>query len=154
MPMCHGIVLDESSDAQPHTLLQTTLSSYVKKDFPNMTTGEMEEGDVQGSFSVAASSTRAAETGESKLVWYASPAIINDQWDYYVGGTNSALFMASVNWMCEKTTSLSILAKQMQIEPLVVPEASVNMWTIILIVAVPVAFLGSGFYVWFRRRRR
>lgn len=154
LPNAHGIVLTGEGDASASSLLKTTTSSYVKKAGQNITTYEKEEGDTDGPFCAAASATLAADNGESKLVWYATPAIVSDQWDYYVNGGNSELFMASVNWMCEKAVSLSILAKTMQVQSLVVPASARSVWSTVMTILLPIAILGGGFYVWLRRRRR
>lgn len=150
----HGIVLTGEGSAQASPLLSTTTASYVKKAGQNLTTYEKEDGDVEGSFAVAASSTLAVSGGESKFVWFSSPAIISDQWDYYVNGGNSEIFLASVNWMCDKAVSLSILAKTMQVQALVIPEGATVLWSAVLTLVIPLAVLGGGFYVWLRRRRK
>jgi len=62
--------------------------------------------------------------------------------------------MSCVNWMSENKTSLSILAKQLQVEALTVPEADAAIWSIVVIFAIPLAIIGCGFAVWFRRRKR
>ncbi len=148
VPNAHGIKLTGTGDAAASSLLKTTTASYVKKDWENSTTYEMEEGDVEGPFSVAASAT----LGEGKFVWYSSPNVINDSAD--ATGGNSALFMASVNWMCDKQVAVSITAKLMQVQPLVVPAGAAGLWGIVLTLVLPVGVLAAGFVVWFRRRRR
>ena len=150
LPYAHGIVLTNTGDASASSLLKTTTASIVKKAGENITTYEKEDGDVEGSFSVAAYAT----LGESKLVWYSSPHILNDSMDYYVNGGNSTMFMTSVNWMCEKEVSVSITAKLLQVESLVIPAAAAGTWAIVLTVILPVAVLAGGFVIWFRRRRR
>ncbi len=150
LPHAHGIVLTNTGDASAASLLKTTTASFVKKAGENLTTYEMEEGDVEGSFSVSAYAT----LGESKFVWYSSPHIINDSMDYYVNGGNSTLFMASVNWMCEKAVSVSITAKLLQVQALVVPAGAAGMWATVLTLILPVGVLAAGFVIWFRRRRR
>jgi len=150
LPNAHGIVLTGEGSAQASTLLSTSSAAFVKKAGANITTYEKEAGDVDGPFSVAASATM----GESKLVWFASPAIVSDQWDYYVSGGNSEVFMASVNWMCEKAVSLSILAKAMQVQSLVIPAGTSAFWSALITVILPLAILGGGFWIWMRRRRK
>ncbi len=150
MPNAHGIVLTGEGGAKADALLKTTTSSFVKKAGANISTYEKEEGDVEGSFAVAAH----AELGDGKFVWYATPYILNDEMDYYVNGGNSTLFMSSVNWMCEKAVAVSIMAKTMQVQALVVPEGASAMWSILLIGVLPLAILGGGFAVWYTRRRR
>ncbi len=149
-PNAHGIVLTGEGEADAAALLKTTTSSFVKKAGANLTTYEKEDGDAEGSFAVAAH----AQLGEGKFVWYASPYITDDEMDYYVNGGNSTLFMSSVNWMCEKAVAVSIMAKTMQVQALVVPEGASGMWSVLLIGVLPLAILGGGFAVWFYRRRR
>jgi len=150
MPNAHGIVLTGEGEAQAAALLKTTTASFVKKAGANITTYEKEEGDVEGSFAVAAH----AERNGGKFVWYATPYILSDEMDYYVNGGNSTLFMSSVNWMCEKAVAVSIMAKTMQVQALVVPEGASVMWGTLLIGILPLAILGGGFAVWYTRRRR
>lgn len=150
IPRAHGIVLTGEGEADTAALLKTTTSSYVKKAGMNLSTYEKEEGDAEGSFAVAASAT----LGESKFVWYASPYIFDDSMDYYVGGGNSTLFITSVNWMCEKTVSVSVVPKTLQVEALVVPALASVAWGFVLTIALPIAILGGGFIVWLIRRRR
>ena len=150
IPNAHGITLTGEGSSSAASLLKTTVDSYVKKAGQNLTTYEKETGDVDGPFSVAAYSTM----GESKFVWFSSTAVMDEQWDYYVNGDNSEIFMASVNWMCEKAVSLSILAKQMQVEALVVPAAAAGLWSTVLTLVLPLSILAGGFVIWFRRRRK
>ncbi len=146
----HGIVLTGEGDATASALLKTTTASLVKKAGENISTFEKEEGDAEGSFAVAA----YAELGAGKFVWYSSPTIISSDVDSVVSGGNSKLFMASANWMCEKTSAVSVAAKTMQVQQLIVPAGAQGMWTTILVIILPIAVLGAGFTVWFLRRRR
>ena len=113
-----------------------------------------EDGDAEGSFSVAAYSVLQAEKGESRMVWFACPYIVNDEMDYYINGGNSAFFMASVNWMSDENISLSILAKQLQVESLVIPAGAATLWSTVFTLALPALILIGGFVIWFRRRRK
>ena len=152
LPTAHGIADTGSADGFT-AFLRTTTASYVKTAGANISTYEKEDGDTDGPVNVAASSTLAAGDGESKFAWYASPMILSDEMDYYVNGGNTKLFMASVNWMCEKAVSLSILAKTMQVQSLVVPEAARGVWSTVMTFLLPAAALGGGFWIWLRRRK-
>ena len=106
--------------------------------------------------------TAAAVTGtadgtrgtEYKFVWYASPSISSSSDDSYVSGGNSAVFMGSVSWMAENKISLSILAKQLQVEALTLTAAQSSIWSIVVIFVLPLALLAAGFVIWIRRRKR
>lgn len=150
----HGIISDGTSDIVP--LLSTTSGAYVKTDLSAEDTSKT-EGDIEGVVYVGAAveiqgdGTRS-DTG--KFVWFSSPAIMDEAADMYVSGGNSAVFMATLNWMSENKTNLSILAKSMQVEALTVPAADAGIWSIVVIFAVPLVFFVSGFVVWYKRRKR
>ncbi len=146
LPNAHGIAV--SGDAA--AWIRTTTASFIKAAGADIQTYEKEEGDTEGPCAVAA----YAEKDGGKMVWFATPSVVSDQWDYYVNGGNSTVFMGGVSWMCEKSASVSVIAKQMQVQSLVVPEGSAAMWSLLLTVLVPLAVLVGGFVLWFRRTRR
>ena len=131
-------------------------AQYVKGDLSGEDLSKS-AGDLEGlvyvgaAVEIEANGTRG-ETG--KFVWFSSPALADEAADMYVSGGNSSVFMATVNWMSENKTSLSILAKQMQVEALTVPEADAGIWSIIVIFVIPLTVFAWGFIVWFRRRKR
>lgn len=150
----HGILADGSANVTP--LLTTTSGAYVKSDLSGDDLAKA-DGDLSGMVYVGAaveSSANGVRNDQSKFVWFSTPAIADEAADMYVSGGNSAVFMSCVNWMSENKTSLSILAKQLQVEALTVPEADAAIWSIVVIFAIPLAFIGCGFMVWFRRRKR
>ena len=146
----HGIVLNDSGAAQATILLSTSSSSYLEKDWEN-TTGFDEGEDMAGPLSVAASSTL---NGSGQFVWFASPSIVSDQWDYYAGGANSAIFLTTLTWMGETVGSVSVQPKPIEIHPLTVTQGAANFWSVLITVCIPLAFIGFGFFIWIRRRRR
>lgn len=150
----HGILSDGSRSVIP--LLSTSKNAYVKGDLSGEDLSKS-AGDLEGlvyvgaAVEIEANGTRG-ETG--KFVWFSSPALADEAADMYVSGGNSSVFMATVNWMSENKTSLSILAKQMQVEALTIPEADAGIWSIIVIFVIPLTVFAWGFIVWFRRRKR
>ena len=91
---------------------------------------------------------------EYKFVWYSSPAITDENADYYVSGGNSDVFIGSVNWMAENKINLSILAKQLQVEALVMEASQISFWSAVVIFVLPLGILAIGFVVWIKRRKR
>ena len=121
-----------------------------------ITTFEKEEGDISGTCYVGVGASGEADGTRSdtyKFVWYSSPSIVDESTDQYVSGGNSAVFMASVGWMAENPVSLSILAKQLQVEALTVTAGQQTFWAAMVTVILPIAVLAIGFAVWFRRRK-
>ena len=87
-----------------------------------------------------------------RVVWYASESITTS--DYDIVGGNSAMFIATLNFMSGKTESISIIGKELKLETFTSTETIKTLWTIVLCVAVPVAILVAGLVVWGKRRRR
>lgn len=144
----HGIISDGTTSVIP--LLSTTSDAYVKADL-NAQSIAKADGDIEGTVCVGAAVESA---GGSKFVWFSSSSIANDGADAYVSGGNSAVFMASLNWMCGNETSISIMAKQLQVEALTVTAAQAAVWSIIVVFVIPLSVIALGFTVWYRRRKK
>ncbi|MBQ8187893.1 MAG: ABC transporter, partial [Clostridia bacterium] len=137
-------------------ILSTTNAAYTKANL-NAETLEKEDGDIEGMVYVGAAVTAEANgtRGDSaKFVWFSSPALTDEAADQYVSGGNSAVFMASLNWMSENKTSLSIMAKALQVQALTVTAAEAGIWSVVVVFVIPLAFLALGFAVWFKRRKK
>ena len=128
--------------------------------------GEIRVADGNGSVSVpeeykgkvlspAVQSDREVKGGKygdsSCFVWFANSVLTNP--DYASTTNNDEFFMASVAYICKNTVSLSILGKTSEIEPLTVPQTHADVWMLMFTVVLPIAILGTGFAVWFRRRK-
>ena len=150
----HGILSDGTTTVTP--ILSTTNAAYTKANL-NAETLEKEDGDIEGMVYVGAAVTAEANgtRGETaKFVWFSSPALTDEAADQYVSGGNSAVFMASLNWMSENKTSLSIMAKALQVQALTVTAAEAGIWSVVVVFVIPLAFLALGFAVWFKRRKK
>ena len=155
MNASHGIVSTGTASVYP--ILTTSSQAYVKSiSGEGITTFEKEDGDISGTCYVGVGASGEADGTRSdtyKFVWYSSPSIVDESTDQYVSGGNSAVFMASVGWMAENPVSLSILAKQLQVEALTLTAGQQTFWAATVTVILPIAVLAIGFAVWFRRRK-
>lgn len=88
-----------------------------------------------------------SETG-GQLVWFSSPFIAQNS------AGNLEYFIALINTLCEKEASVTIAAKTLMSEALVVPEFSTNMLMVVMCVVIPIALLVIGLIVWNYRRKR
>ncbi|MBQ4607756.1 MAG: Gldg family protein [Clostridia bacterium] len=159
MHASHGIIANGRATGTVIPMLTTSAGAYVKKvpASGSFTTLDKEDGDIAGQVYTAAAVTGTADgtrAAEYKFVWYASPSISSASDDSYVSGGNSAVFMGSVSWMAENKISLSILAKQLQVEALTLTAAQSSIWSIVVIFVLPLALLAAGFVIWIRRRKR
>ena len=150
----HGIIADGTTNVTP--LLSTTNAAYVKANL-NAESLEKADGDYEGMVYIGAAVTgegSGVRSDSCKFVWFSSPALTDEAADQYVSGGNSAVFMASLNWMSENKINLSIMAKALQVEALTVPAAQAGIWSVVVVFVIPLAFLALGFAVWFRRRKK
>lgn len=151
-----GIGTVEDSTSTFLGILRTTDGAYLMDADES---GYLEEvdGDTTGTYYVGAMTESAADgtRGEtSRFIWYSSPSVTDSTMNYYTGGGNMNLFTASVGYLCEKETSVSVLAKPLTDEVMVIDERTGNYWWVTMTIIVPVVILGAGFTVWLRRRRK
>ena len=159
LPFAHGItkvsdtdkfvegVLTSSADAYVIADLEARIEEYANTDTPAKAY-EKHDGDPSGTFYVAASAEDTTTGG--KFLWVSSPFFITD--DFY--SYNGELFMSALTMLCEKSSSISILGKAMQIQSLAVSSAAAAFWGAVLILVLPVGTVIIGLVIWNRRRKR
>ncbi|MBR6807060.1 MAG: Gldg family protein [Clostridia bacterium] len=146
--------IDGGSDAIITSLLKTSGDGEIR-----VTDGKgsytLLEGYEGKTLSPAVQSDRAVKDGKygdnSCFVWFANSKLTDTA--YTSSSNNDEFFMASIAYICKNTVSLSILGKTSEIEPLTVPQTHADIWMLVFTVVLPVAILGAGFVVWFRRRK-
>ena len=154
MVQCNAITLAKTAPegVTLTELLTTSVLGFAKTEVTKETKSEKEEGDEEGTFVLGAMAEKTVDGKTSKLVWLASPVLLDGRsLSYY---SNISYFMAILTDLCEKESSVTINAKSLQIEALTVSEASANLWGIILIAVIPLAVLVTGFVIWNRRIKR
>ena len=159
LPFAHGIskvaetdkfvegVLTTSADAFVIADLEARINEFADSETPEKAY-EKQDGDATGTFFVAASAEDTTTGG--KLLWVSSPFFITD--DFY--SYNGELFMSALTMLCEKSSSISILGKAMQIQSLAVSSAAAAFWGAVLIILLPVGTVVLGLVIWNRRRKR
>ena len=156
MPQAMGIAETSShrSTLRLTSLLTTTEQAYAKPNATTATTMEKEDGDIDGPFSVAAVVTESANGGETKLAVYASSLLLNEELNNLVSGGNSDIFLSTIGWMCDYEQSMSIHAKPLTADALVVPADKANLWSAVAVIGVPLFILLSGVIIVLDRRKK
>lgn len=156
LPIAQGIseTASHRSTLNIQSILTTSASSYLKPSAYDMTTMEKENGDIDGPYSVGAVVTEETGGGTTRLAVFSTSAMLEDTVDQIVYSGNSNLVLSTIGWMCQYEQSMSIHAKAVDSEILVVPASSSNTWSMILIVALPLAVLACGAVVILLRRKK
>ncbi len=151
LPYAHGIHKAEGTGNTVYGIFSTSDKAYLKPD-PNASESfEKEDGDIDGPFYLAAFASPANSDGSSGLIWISSPLVFD--YGYDLGG-NSVFFAETLKWMCEKETGISILGVNLSTDALNVTAGAAFLWGAVLMAIIPLAVLGSGLYVWIKRRIR
>ena len=149
-PEAHGITkVDTDKSVTVDSLLSTSDKAYSKTNLEalsNDTIYSVTDDDVEGQFMVGARSTLSESGGQ--LIWFGSPYIGEN---YYA---NLQYLIATMNTVCEKEASVTIAAKSLMSDSLVVPDGSSSFWLAIMCVVVPVSVAAGGLCIWNRRRKR
>ena len=155
MPYAQNINIsdDVRSTVTTEALLQTSSKSYIKTDLKNLTTTEKASGDEEGTFTVGAAVTENYNDVETKLVYFSSSAILDENMNQAVSGGNYELISNVMSWMIDKEESISIPTKSLSTTYLTVTAADAGFWGAVVIL-IPAALVIGGGVVWFRRRRK
>lgn len=164
---------DNRDTLKIETLLTTSNEAYLKTDaYAKDDDGKAEkaEGDAEGPFDVAVAITdseanaASEEEGEvseeadttekeTKLVVYGSYSPIDPQILQYVTSNNALMFASSIGWMCETEDSISIAAKNLDSEALMIDDDQVTKCAAVYIV-LPILVFAAGVVVVIKRRRK
>ncbi len=177
MTNAHSIKeLEDNRDTlQIDSLLTTSDSAYLKAgDMEADDNYEKKDGDVEGPFDVAVAISDSKENAESeeetsteeteeedaesedaetKLVVFGSSAIVDSSIYNSVTKNDAYLFAYAIGWMCNYEDSISVAAKSMSDESLVITDSQVNLWMGVYML-IPVVIIGIGIGVTVYRRRR
>ncbi|MBR0140034.1 MAG: GldG family protein [Firmicutes bacterium] len=160
MPYAQGLQVETLGDTTILTnkLFRTSNSAYSKVAGYNMQTFEKEAGDIEGGFALGVAITKTLSEElqiYSKMVWYTTPYLLNEDVSKSVGGANETIFINTLAWLCDSEEGgVVISAKSMADETLNMSASTVNILTVVFVGVIPLAYLAIGIIVWVRRRHR
>jgi len=135
-------------------LLVTSESAWGKTNLQAQTI-EREEGDAEGPFNVGVAVTDEVfadnQTKTSKLILLANAGFLSSEFSGQIPG-NANFLLNSLNWIQDREEAISIRPRSLE-----TPRLNMN-WQQQLILAgvavilIPLLILGSGLFVWMKRR--
>jgi ABC-2 type transport system permease protein len=141
----------ENEELEWTDLLLTSSSAYLKTDISNMTTYSKEDGDVSGTFTLAANVSDTTTGAQVTVV--ASSLIFTDNADSMVSGQNLAMFKGIASTYSDSEVSVSIDAKSYSVDYLTVNQAVSITAELLLVVVLPIVLIVLGVVIWYRRRK-
>ena len=158
VPQAHGIRVAETmpEGMSATELLYTSDKAYAKPLGADTSKLDKAEGDLEGKFALAVA---VKCEGAGTLTWFSSDYyLINDipsyNSEYNNSGIYNSAYVQNIATVCQKVETFSVDATELSDGFLTVTEGSARLWAVITIGIIPLAFIGVGFAVWFRRRSR
>ena len=133
-------------------LLSSSDSSYLKPTLENITDYDKAAGDLTGPFVLAAVSDNDA-TGAQAVVFTATD-FVEPEYSDAVAGANRDLFLNAIGCLAGQEQTVSIHPKVLSSDYLTFSASAANLVRILLVIVVPVLFLGAGVVIFMGRRRR
>ena len=143
---------EQDKNLSVDVIVQSSNSAYLKEQ--SSSTMAQLSTDKTGTFNYGVAITNQLEDRKSKMVLYTSSAIVNATIDEKVNGANTELLVSSLRWLADQDEDVMIPVKAMYPANLVLNQNQITVNTIILSAVIPVAILGYGLFVWFRRKTK
>lgn len=159
-PMSQGIRQMETyrSSITMQPLLSTSNAAYSKVDVQNMTTSEKESGDVAGPFDIGMLIQEDVDNDkqiDTELVYYSTGYLLDEDYNRNVSGTNAQLIGSTAVYLCNgEEASSAVPPKTLQVPYLTLTDFTANLWTVICVFVLPLAFILAGTVTWAKRRKR
>lgn len=154
-PQASGLqALDNARSTIETTPLLTTSDEAYSKTNVSSTNAEKEDGDIDGPFNLGLAVTETYNDAETKLVVYGSSLLIDESTVSTSSLGNLDLFLNSVNYVTDKKDTLAVRTVSTEQQYLNVTAAQANLWSVLIVVVLPVLVLASGGYVVLRRRKK
>lgn len=139
-------------DIQP--LLRTSDTAWAKTNLQTQTL-EREEGDLPGPFDLAVAITDnvfdGTNTNVTKILLVANAGFLSDEISNQVPG-NINFILNGINWIQDREEAISIRPRTLGTPRLTMNWQQQLLIAGIAVVLIPLLILGSGLFVWLRRR--
>jgi len=155
----YALTMEQPEDTEQivyTSLMSTSDSAVAKMDANNATTYEAEDGDKEGQFSLGLIAEKQIDLSQSTLAVFTSDLMFSDDADSMVSGNNSAMFAGVISYLAsaDNTSSIVIPVKEYSTESITVSMSTLIVFSVGLIVVLPLALIILGIIIWARRRKR
>ena len=143
-PISQGMSVGYSANGTVTELMTTSDFSFSKVAGFELDTYEMEDGDIEGPFTVALS----IETdGGGQIVWFSASDFLDDMYNAYSSGANVDLAMNAVSSLLGEREAMAIRSKSLNYNYLTISDSTASTLKLLMIGVFPLAYLGIGIFV-------
>jgi ABC-type uncharacterized transport system involved in gliding motility auxiliary subunit len=140
---------DSGTGAQTTDLVKTSTNSWASPDL-KVDDDFNPTRDKKGPITIAVASTRPIGDKQARIVVIGDSDFAENV--YARQARNGDLFMNSINWLTEEENLISIRPKSPTARRVEMTATQQNTLFWLTIVFMPAAAIGSGFYIWWKRR--
>lgn len=151
LPLAQGMTVGKTDKGTVTKLLNTTTSAFSKAAGFDLTSYKKEEGDLDGPFTLALT---IETSGKGQIVWFSFNGFMDETYNNASSGANVSLTMNALSALIGEHEPLSIQSKPMDFDRLTLSEKASSTLKVLLVGAIPVAYLGIGVCVILVRRRK
>lgn len=140
-------------------LMETSAEAFSRTDM-KADSIEKIDSDIAGPFSTGMASYEAdgedsEEEKTAKLVVYGSYTMADQSFMASSQFGNRSIVLNTMSWLCDsQTKNFAIPSRSLDMQQVSIEASDKIVWTTMLVVILPLAVLGTGFIIWFRRRKR
>ncbi len=145
MPNCRSVGIIQAS--QEWITTQPLFMTSTKSQSTDLLTGET----LSGPFLLGALSEYKG-TKTSKVALIGNSVFITDDWMESTSYNGVRYILTTLNWMQDKADTIIVPSKSLASEPINMTESTKFIAFIILSFLLPLAIIGLGVFVWYRRK--
>jgi ABC-type uncharacterized transport system involved in gliding motility auxiliary subunit len=149
-PLSRSVRTIPGSGASTTELMKTSDESWADTNIKDGGAHFDEGKDKKGPISLGVAASKTEGDKEARLVVIGDSDFAANQ--FFGVQRNGDLFMNSINWLAQDEDLISIRPKNPADRKVSMTEADQNQFFWITLVLMPLATIGSGLFIWWRRR--
>ena len=150
LPIAQGMTISDDSGAVTE-LMSTSAYAFSKIAGFELDTYDMEEGDIEGTFTVALS---IETSGDGQIIWFSASDFLDDMYNAYSSGANVDLAMNAISSLIGEREAMAIRSKSFNYNYLTISESTASTLKLLMIGVFPLTYLGIGIIVILGRREK
>ena len=151
MPLASGLGIDSTDRATVTSILTTSDDAYSKIAGYDLETYEIEEGDIEGPFSLG---VYVQCNAGGSMVWFTSSVFMDDMYNAYSAGANIDIAMNGLSSLIGESEAVAIRSKSLSYNYLTISDDTASMLKTMMIGVLPLAFVIIGIFVTVSRRKK